>query len=76
MKLSKFERESLNCLRNAVEEVYREAMREKRKLVVGDYKGNPMWIDPAEAYRKVYTRRKILKKLRSNGGKIYSRTGA
>lgn len=66
MKLSKFERESLNCLRSAVEEVYREAMREKRKLVVGDYKGNPRWIDAAEAYRKVYTRRKILKKLRSN----------
>jgi hypothetical protein len=66
MKLSKFERQALDGLRNAVEEVYREAIKNKHKLVVGDYKGNPMWIDPAEAYRKVFTKRKILKKLRSN----------
>ncbi|HOI25633.1 MAG TPA: hypothetical protein PK581_08635 [Caldisericia bacterium] len=70
MKLSNFERQSLNCLKEAVEEVYREAMRDNRKLVVGDYKGNPRLIDPSEAFKKVSTRSKILKKLRSNGAKM------
>jgi hypothetical protein len=45
MKLSKFERQALDGLRNAVEEVYREAIKNKHKLVVGDYKGNPRWVD-------------------------------
>jgi hypothetical protein len=76
MKLGEFERQALNCLKEAVREVYRDAIRDKRKLVVGDYNGNPRWIDPAEVFRKRSIRRKVLKKLRSNGAKIYSRRGA
>ncbi len=76
MKLNDFERQSLNGLRKAVEEVYREAIKNKHKLVVGDYKGNSRWIDPAEELRKRSIRRRVLKQLRSNGAKIYSCKGA
>jgi acyl-[acyl carrier protein]--UDP-N-acetylglucosamine O-acyltransferase len=65
LKLSEFERQSLEGLRKAVREVYREAMRNNQKVVVGDYKGNPRLIDPSEAFKKTTHRRRILKKLRS-----------
>jgi hypothetical protein len=66
MKLGEFERQCLNGLKKAVREVYREAIRDNRKLVVGDYKGNPIWIDPAEMFRKRSIKKRILKKLRAN----------
>jgi hypothetical protein len=74
MILGEFERQSLQGLREAVREVYREAMRNNQKVVVGDYKGNPRLIDPSELFQKTTSRRRILKKLRSNGAKIEKRT--
>jgi glutamine synthetase type III len=66
MKLGEFERQSLQGLREAVREVYREAMRNNQKVVVGDYKGNPRLIDPSEAFKRTTHRRRVLKKLRSS----------
>ena len=57
--LTEFERETLECLRSAVKEVYDDAKKNHKTLIIGDYNGNPIKVSVYEITKERKSQKRI-----------------